>query len=81
MADKFTKTEEPAGLEEDDWKDVNVEKEHQPEKETSNRNYRNMEKDLTWINEKITSLSEDKTALEAEMAKVKTAAEAQVKQK
>ena len=76
MADKFTKTEEPAGLEEDDWKDVNVEKEHQPEKETSNRNYRNMEKDLTWINEKITSLSEDKTALEAEMAKVKTAAEA-----
>ena len=76
MADKFTKTEEPAGLEEDDWKDVNVEKEHQPEKETSNRNYRNMEEDLTHIEKDITSLGERKTALVAEMAKVKTAAEA-----
>ena len=76
MADKFTKTEEPAGLEEDDWKDVNVEKEHQPEKETSNRNYRQMEEDITRIEEEITSLGERKTALVAEMAKVKTAAEA-----
>ena len=76
MADKFTKTEEPAGLEEDDWKNVNVAKEHQPEKQISNRNYRNMEEDLTRIEEDITSLGERKTALVAEMAKVKTAAEA-----
>ena len=76
MADKFTKTEEPAGLEEDDWKDVNVEKEHQPEKQLSNHNYRQMEEDLTSIEGDITSLGERKTALEAQMAKVKTAAEA-----
>ena len=76
MADKFTKTEEPAGLEEDDWKDVPVAKEHQPEKQISNLNYRNMEEDLTHIEEDITRLGERKTALEAEMLKVKTAAEA-----
>ena len=76
MADKFTKTEEPAGLEEDDWKVVNVTKEHQPEKQISNHNYRNMEEDLVRIEEEITRLGERKTALVAEMAKVKTAAEA-----
>ena len=76
MADKFTKTEEPAGLEEDDWKDVNVAKEHQPEKQISNRNYRRMEEDIVRIEEEITRLGADKTALVAEMAKVKTAAEA-----
>ena len=76
MADKFTKTEEPAGLEEDDWKDVRVEKEHQPEKQISNHNYRRMEGDLADIEEEITRLGERKTALVAEMAKVKTAAEA-----
>ena len=76
MADKFTKTEEPAGLEEDDWKVVNVTKEHQPEKQISNHNYRNMEEDLVRIEEQITRLGVDKTALVAEMAKVKTAAEA-----
>ena len=74
MADKFTKTEEPAGLEEDDWKDVQVAKEHQPEKQISNHNYRNMEEDLVRIEENITRLGVDKTALVAEMAKVKTAA-------
>ena len=76
MADKFTKTEEPAGLEEDDWKDVLVAKEHQPEKVISNHNYRNMEDDLERLEEDITRLGERKTALVAEMAKVKTAAEA-----
>ena len=75
MADKFTKTEEPAGVG-DDWKDVLVTKEHQPEKQISNHNYRNMEEELTRIEENITRLGVDKTALEAEMAKVKTAAEA-----
>ena len=76
MADKFTKTEEPAGLEEDDWKVVNVTKEHQPEKVISNLNYRYMEENLVRIEEDITRLGVDKTALVAEMAKVKTAAEA-----
>ena len=76
MADKFTKTEEPAGLEEDDWKDVNVEKEHQPEKQLSGHNYRQMEEDLTSIEKDITRLGERKTVLAAEMAKVKTAVEA-----
>ena len=76
MADKFTKTEEPAGVEEDDWKDVNVAKEHQPEKQISNHNYRHMEEDLTSIEEDITRLGAQKTALETEMLKVKTAAEA-----
>ena len=76
MADKFTKTEEPAGLEEDDWKDVPVAKEHQPEKQISNRNYRDMEENQTRIEEEITRLGAQKTALEAEMLKVKTAAQA-----
>ena len=76
MADKFTKTEDPAGLEEDDWKDVKVAKEHQPEKQISNLNYRYMEIELTRIEEDITRLGVDKSALEAEMVKVKTAAEA-----
>ena len=75
MADKFTKTEEPAGVG-DDWKDVNVAKEHQPAKQTSNHNYRHMEEQLTSIEEEITRLGVDKTALVAEMTKVKTAAEA-----
>ena len=75
MADKFTKTEEPDGVG-DDWKDVNVAKEHQPEKQISNRNYRNMEENLTNIEEDITRLGVEKTTLEAEMLKVKTAAEA-----
>jgi hypothetical protein len=76
MADKFTKTEEPAGLEEDDWKDVPVAKEHQPEKQISNRNYRDMEEELADIEKDITWFGERKTALEAEMLKVKTAAQA-----
>ena len=75
MADKFTKTAEPAGVG-DDWKDVPVAKEHQPAKVISNLNYRNMEEDLTKLDADITRLGVEKTALEAEMAKVKTAAEA-----
>ena len=74
MADKFTKTEEPAGVG-DDWKDVNVAKEHQPEKQTSNHNYRDMEEEVARIEVEITRLGVEKTTLVAEMAKVKTAAE------
>ena len=75
MADKFTKTEEPDGVG-DDWKDVNVAKEHQPEKIISNCKYRDMEEELTRIEGEITRFGAEKTALEAEMLKVKTAAEA-----
>ncbi len=76
MADKFTKTEEPAGEETDDWKDVNVEKTHQPEAQKSNLNYRRMEEDLSRLEEEIARLESDKSVLEAEMAKVKSAVEA-----
>ena len=75
MADKFTKTEEPDGVG-DDWKDVNVAKEHQPEKVTSNLNYRNMEERVAKLYEEITRLGVDKSAIEAEMVKVKAATEA-----
>ena len=76
MADKFTKTEEPAGEETDDWKDVNVEKTHQPEAQKSNLNYRFMEKTLSRLEGEIARLESQKSVLEAEMAKVKSAVEA-----
>ena len=79
MADKFTKTGEPAGVSADDWKDVDVAKEHQPDKppkQISNHNYRDMERDLSYINEELARWGEQKTALVAEMAKVKSAVEA-----
>ncbi len=76
MADKFTKTEDPAGEEADDWKDVNVEKTHQPEVQKSNLNYRDMEENVTRLEEGIARLETEKSVLEAEMAKVKTAVEA-----
>ena len=76
MADKFTKTEDPAGEEADDWKDVNVEKLHQPEAQKSNLNYRDMEENVTRLEEGIARLETEKSVLEAEMAKVKTAVEA-----
>ena len=75
MADKFTKTEDPAGVG-DDWKDVNVAKEHQPAKQTSNLNYREMEKRLADLTTEISRLTSEKTAWTAEMLKVKTAVEA-----
>ena len=76
MADKFTKTEDPAGEEADDWKDVNVEKTHQPEAQKSNLNYRYMEDELSGVEGEIARLESQKSVLEAEMAKVKSAVEA-----
>ena len=76
MADKFTKTEDPAGEETDDWKDVNVEKSHTPEVQKSNLNYRYMEEDLSSLEGEIARLESQKSVLEAEMAKVKSAVEA-----
>ena len=63
----------------DSWKNIEVEKEHQPpqpEKVLSRMTYRNLEQQLNGIEDSITSLTEQKTVLEAEMVKVKAAAEA-----
>ena len=76
MADKFTKTEEPAGLEEDDWKDVRVEKEHQPAKQKSDVTYRQMENEVANIDAQTTELASRKTTIVAEMAEIKKAVEA-----
>ena len=78
MADTFKKVvvESPASSGADAWKDVQVEKEHQPEKHKSNLTYRNLEQQVENIDNHITSLNEQKTVLEAEMVKVKAIAEA-----
>ena len=82
MADKYTRLNDPVVSDdpllslEDPWKDVDIEKEHQPEKEKSKLTYRSMEQDVEGINSRITTLTTEKEALEAEMVKVKTAAEA-----
>ena len=75
MADKFTKKEVASSGGADAWKDSVVEKEHQPAKVKSEITYRQMENQLASIDSQISSLGDQKTALEAEMAKVKTAAE------
>ena len=74
MADKFTKKEVASGGA-DAWKDNVVEKEHQPAKVKSEVTYRQMESQLASLVSQISSLGDQKTALEAEMAKVKSAAE------
>jgi len=78
MADTFKKAvvEAPASSAVDAWKDVLVEKEHQPEKHKSNLTYRNMEQEVESIDTNITFLTDKKTVLEAEMVKVKATAEA-----
>ena len=76
MADTFTKTKEPAGVNADDWKDVPVEKEHQPSAIISIMNYHSMEDQLENITNNISKLETEKTDLESEMVKVKAAIEA-----
>ena len=80
MADKYTKkaVESPAAPEApaDAWKDVSVEKESQPAKVKEVKTYRALENQVAQIDASVASLGEQKTALEAEMAKVKAAAEA-----
>ena len=74
MADKFTKKEVASGGA-DAWKDTIIEKEGQPAKVKSDVTYRQMENQLASLVSQISSLGDQKTALEAEMAKVKSAAE------
>ena len=80
MADKYTKkaVESPAAPEApaDAWKDVGVEKESQPAKVKEVKTYRALENQVAQIDASVASLGEQKTALEAEMAKVKSAVEA-----
>ena len=79
MADKFKKVAVPADAEISDaadaWKDALVEKEHQPEVQKSNLTYRVMERDVEDLDREIARLEERKATLEAEMIKVKSAAE------
>jgi len=83
MADTFKKVESEAPASsagdspEDAWKDVQVEKEHQPEKVKSNLTYRRLEQQLGEIDGSIASFTERKATLEAEMAEVKATAEAE----
>ena len=73
MADKFVKkaVAEPSV----DWKNVVVEKEHQPAKIKSEVTYASLEIQVAGIDSQIAELTARKSALEAEMVKVKTAVE------
>jgi len=73
MADKFTKK---AVVDSVDWKETLVEKEHQPPKVKSTVSYKQLEQQVANIDAQVVNLGKQKTALEAEMAKVKTAVEA-----
>jgi len=73
MADKFTKK---AVSDSSDWKDVLVEKEHQPAKVKSTVSYKQLENQVANIDAQVVSLGNQKAEIEAEMAKVKKAIEA-----
>mgnify|MGYP003153685297 FL=1 len=77
MADKYTKVaaaavESPAA---DAWKDLAVEKEVQPPKVKSNLTYRQLEQQVANLDTQAADIASRKSDVEAEMAKVKTAAE------
>ena len=81
MADKYTKKpapESPAAPSPpaDAWKDEGVEKESQPAKVQQSMSYRGLEQQVAEIDAQVVSLGERKTAIEADMAKVKAAVEA-----
>jgi len=73
MADKFTKK---AVSDSSDWKDVLVEKEHQPAKVKSTVSYKQLEQQVASIDAQVVNLGNQKAEIEAEMAKVKKAVEA-----
>ena len=79
-ADKFTKKaapESPAvSPPADAWKDSLVVKEHTPAKQSSDVSYRQLENQVADCDAQIASQTDRKAALEAEMAKVKSAVEA-----
>jgi len=73
MADKFTKK---AVSDSSNWKDVLVEKEHQPAKVKSTVSYKQLEQQVANIDAQVVNLGNQKAEIEAEMAKVKKAVEA-----
>ena len=80
-ADKFTKKAAPespaaASPPADAWKDSLVVKEHTPAKQSSDVSYRQLESELANVEASIASQTDRKAAIEAEMAKVKSAVEA-----
>ena len=77
-ADKFTKkamAESPSPAA-DAWKDAQVDKEHTPAKQTNVVTYRQLENQVANIDSQVSELGTRKSALVAEMAKVKSAVEA-----
>ena len=75
MADKYTK-KAVESMPEPDWKQVSVEKEHQPAKQKSLVTYAQLEQQKA-SQEAQKSACDDRIAeIEAEMAKVKAAVEA-----
>ena len=77
MADKYTKVPAPAveSPAADAWKDLAVEKEAQPPKVKSNMTYRQLEQQVVSLDSQAADIASRKSDVEAEMAKVKTAAE------
>ena len=79
-ADKYTKKAVPeeaaVSPPADAWKDSLVVKEHTPAKQSSDVSYRQLESQLANCEEQISSQTDRKAAIEAEMAKVKSAVEA-----
>ena len=79
-ADKYTKKAAPeeaaVSPPADSWKDSLVVKEHTPAKQSSDVSYRQLESQLANCEEQISSQTDRKAAIEAEMAKVKSAVEA-----
>ena len=77
MADKYTKVaaSESPSPSADAWKDLAVEKETQPPKVKSSMTYRALEQQVAGVDEQAASVASRKSEIEAEMAKVKTAAE------
>ena len=76
MADKYTKVvgAEPS-VAEDAWKDAQIEKEYTPPSAKATMSYRGLESQVADIDKQIASLEDRKATVEAEMAKVKTAAQ------
>tara|TARA_R100001530_G_C4293063_1_gene148536 strand:+ start:702 stop:947 length:246 start_codon:yes stop_codon:yes gene_type:complete len=79
-ADKYTKKAAPeeaaVSPPADAWKDSLVVKEHTPAKQSSDISYRQLESQVADCDAQIASQTDRKAALEAEMAKVKSAVEA-----
>tara|TARA_R100000655_G_scaffold19490_1_gene40647 strand:+ start:2372 stop:2608 length:237 start_codon:yes stop_codon:yes gene_type:complete len=78
MADKYTKkaSSSSPSAPADAWKDVAVEKEHQPSVQKSEVSYRQIEQQIEHIDAQSKSLADRKTELVKEMAEIKKAVEA-----